>query len=64
VTDKVQRTFNAWVHLSDMEKTEFDAEVRKYNSSNDQKGLRNLSEGYIVRVQTGPLGGTCPYCGR
>jgi hypothetical protein len=66
MTNKVQRTFNAWVHLTADEQLELNEEILKFRNSltSKQLELRTLSESVIQKMQTGPLGGTCPYCGR
>ena len=66
MNDKTKRVFNTWVHLSSDEQRELDDEIRKFKIANTtgQRQLRELSESVIQKMQTGPLGGTCPYCGR
>jgi hypothetical protein len=66
MTDKANRVFNAWVHLTADEQREVDDEIRKYKLANstDQRHRRDLSERVIQKMETGPLSGVCPYCGR
>lgn len=67
MTDKTVRTVHAWLQLSPSEKVAFANAVNAFEQASNQ---RQLNESYesefrnITKVQTGPLSGGCPYCGR
>jgi hypothetical protein len=66
MNDKTTRVFNGWLQLTFSEKQEFDAEVRRYQGALDPEKhrMREAYSGHVLRMQTGPLGNTCPCCGR
>lgn len=69
MTEKATRAFHAWLRLSITEQAEFDKAVSDYKAATGSKKteLNEANEKQyrdIVKVQTGPLSGGCPYCGR
>lgn len=69
MNDKTMRTFHVWLLLSDAEKSEFANAANSYNDAathvrqqineSNQNEFRKAST-----LQTGPLSGACPYCGK
>lgn len=60
-----QRTslvFKGWLALSNEEQRELEAEIRRYKdgSPTTQRELRES----VVKIDLGPLGRSCPCCGR
>ena len=66
MNEKVTRVFNGWLALSDSERAELQKAIGEY-LENDNLGKRILVEkveALVTKMQTGPLGGSCPCCGR
>jgi hypothetical protein len=60
MTKKSELVFNGWLKLTESEKEEVLDEIKKYqNLGYIEK--RAITERKII---TGPIGGTCPCCGR
>jgi hypothetical protein len=66
MNDKTRRVFNGWLALTVAERDEFDKALKEYNaaSSTKQRELRESSHDRVIKMQTGPLSGGCPCCGR
>ena len=60
--DKVQRLLRAYMRMTDAQKSEANIELDKIRRG-DNSGLRTLSE-RVEKMDLGPMGGVCPYCGR
>lgn len=66
MNEKVTRVFNGWLKLSESERAELQNAIREFLEK-DNSGKRLLIEkveSSATRMQTGPLGGSCPCCGR
>lgn len=67
MTNKTIRTVHAWLQLSDAEKSDFADAVNAFSKTTNKNQLNESYEQEfrsITKVQTGPLSGGCPYCGR
>jgi hypothetical protein len=62
MSDRSDRTLKAFLSLLDHEKTEVLKKIEEYQRGS-QSEKREISERF-TKVQTGPLQGGCPYCGR
>lgn len=65
MTKKSEFVFNGWLNLTDSEKKEVLKEIENYIDVSDFS-KRLIIEKYKKRADiiTGPLGSTCPCCGR
>jgi uncharacterized protein Yka (UPF0111/DUF47 family) len=66
MNEKTQRVFNGWVQLSSAERRDFQDAIRDYESASDSRKteIRESMRKSATKMQTGPLGGGCPCCGR
>jgi len=63
MSSKVDKVIRGWLELSEDEKRSFDDFLRKYKEGGySQKS--QLRESVFHRLQSGPLGSSCPCCGR
>lgn len=65
MTERTQRTLNAFLKLSAAEQSEFFTElkrVREAPATERDVLLERIEKG--TRVSLGPIAGGCPYCGR
>jgi hypothetical protein len=64
MNDKTKLVFNGWLALSDDEREEFKKAKKEYKegSATRQQQLRESVR--VLKMQTGPLSGGCPCCGR
>ena len=58
---KVERVFTGWLNLTDSEKEDLLKEISKFKQKKTDEQKIILKEASIV---TGPIGGSCPCCGR
>lgn len=65
MNDKTRRVFHGWLELSAAERDEFEKAIREYNAAypTKQRELRESAD-RVIKMQTGPLTGGCPCCGR
>ena len=66
MNEKTRKVFNGWLGLSNSERREFLEAIRDYDSANDSRKteIRESIRNSVTKMQTGPLGGGCPCCGR
>jgi hypothetical protein len=65
MNNKTNKVFWGWLNLTEGERQELDAAVRRFNTASESE-RRQLRES-VTKVITGPLGtggGGCPCCGR
>lgn len=62
MTDKTNRTYLAYLDLSAAEKRDLEEAIRKYKQLEETEKLSEKRS--IGKIVLGPLGGTCPYCGK
>lgn len=62
MSERSDRTMRAFLSLLDHEKTEVARKIEEYQRGS-QAEKREINERF-TKVQTGPLQGGCPYCGR
>lgn len=63
---EVAKVIRGWISLSASERREFQSFVEQYErgGSAAQESLRESVYSSVTKLQTGPLGGTCPCCGK
>ena len=63
---KVVKVVRGWISLSESERREFQRFVEQYERGDMrmQGSLRESVYSSVTKLQTGPLGGTCPCCGK
>lgn len=69
MNNKTNKVFWGWLNLSDGERQELEAAIRRYNVTTDseRRALRESVRDSVTKLVTGPLGsggGACPCCGR
>lgn len=66
MNDKTQRVFNGWLALTEAERRDFADAERRYVQSTGagRQQIQESTRSSVVKLQTGPLGQTCPCCGR
>jgi hypothetical protein len=69
MNDKTKKVFLGWLNLTDGERQELEAAIRRFNTStdSDRRQLRESTRDSVGKVITGPLGSSgsgCPCCGR
>jgi|HubBroStandDraft_4_1064222.scaffolds.fasta_scaffold417353_1 hypothetical protein len=66
MNNKTNKVFFGWLNLTDGERQELEAAIRRFNSATEPE-RRQLRES-VTKVITGPLGSGsgsgCPCCGR
>ncbi len=66
MNNKTERVFSGWLALTPVERAELEKAVREFNagSISKQQELRESTRDHLTKMQTGPLGSSCPCCGR
>lgn len=62
MNDKTKQVLIGWASLSESERHDLEEEIRRYRTKTltEQEDFRKG----LTRVTVGPLGSTCPCCGR
>lgn len=61
--DKSRRLLRVYFQLNESERTEVNAEIDKFRRGDRSTSLKTLSE-RVEKMDLGPMGGACPYCGK
>ena len=66
MTQRPEIVFNGYLTLTASEKTELINAINEYvESDSDKKSLTcKTANAHIVKMDIGPMGGSCPCCGR
>lgn len=69
MSEKAKRVLAVWVSLTPAERDEAVNLINEYQNADEKKrqliSLESLNESRsVVKINFGPLGGGCPYCGK
>lgn len=66
MNEKTTRVFKGWLELTDDERRLLSDAIRQYSekTSSGKQVLKEEVRASVTKMQTGPLGPTCPCCGR
>lgn len=66
MNEKTKLVFRGWLELTADEQQQLSHAIRQYNEKlfSEQRALQADLHKSVTRMQTGPLGQTCPCCGR
>jgi hypothetical protein len=64
MNDKTKLVFNGWLALFDDEREEFKRAKKEYKEGSSTKQQQLKEAARVLKMQTGPLSGGCPCCGR
>jgi hypothetical protein len=66
MNDKTRRVFAGWLKLTEGERRDLENAVREYNTAtlSEQRRLMESTRDSVTKMETGPLPGGCPCCGR
>lgn len=63
---KTVRVFNGWLELNSYQRTELEIAMKDYQEAPEdrRRRLHESTRDSVFKVETGPLGSSCPCCGR
>jgi len=66
MNDKTGKVFNGWLGLTSEERRDFQNAIRDFIDATDSRKteIRESLRKSATKMETGPLGGRCPCCGR
>ena len=66
MTKKPEILFNAYLKLSPAERAELVKAMNEYIEGGTEKKASIMQENFanVTKMDIGPMGGSCPYCGK